>query len=55
MQWPYRDVLERRLARLDALPSLLKSAKPEEPEYATMINTRLPCMGCHQKYATPSL
>ena len=53
-QWPYRDVLERSLARLDALPGLLNSAKPEEPEYASMINTRFSCMACHQKNANVS-
>jgi hypothetical protein len=53
-QWPYRDVLERRLARLDALPGLLNSAKPEEPEFASMINTRFSCMACHQKNAAAS-
>ena len=53
-QWPYRDVIERRLARLDALPGLLNSAKPEEPEYASMSNTRFSCMACQQKNANVS-
>ncbi len=53
-EWPYRDVLERRLTRLNALPGLLNSAKPEEPEFASMINTRFSCMAGHQKNATVS-
>jgi hypothetical protein len=48
-QWPYREVLERRLARLDTLPALLNSAKAEESEFTSMINTRFSCMACHQE------
>jgi hypothetical protein len=42
-------VLERRLARLDTLPALLNSAKAEESEFTSMINTRFSCMACHQE------
>jgi len=53
-QWPYRDVLERRLAKLDTLPAMLNSAKADEPEFTSMINTRFSCMACHQaKGAAP--
>jgi hypothetical protein len=52
-QWPYRDVLERRLARLDALPDLLNAALPQEAEFTSMINTRFSCMACHQEKADP--
>jgi hypothetical protein len=48
-QWPYRDVLERRLAKLDTLPAMLNSAKADEPEFTSMINTRFSCMACHQE------
>jgi hypothetical protein len=54
-QWPYRDVLERRLARLDALPDQLNAAQPQEAEFASMINTRFSCMACHQEKADPPL
>jgi len=48
-QWPYRGVVERRLARLDTLPKQFNSASPQEAEFTTMINTRFGCMGCHQE------
>jgi hypothetical protein len=47
--WPYRAVLERRLARLDALPTVLNSPPPGEPEWTSMVSSAFACMACHQE------
>ena len=48
-QWPYRDVLERRLNHLNELPKWFAQAKRDEPEATSMINSRFSCVACHQK------
>ena len=47
--WPYRDVLERRLANLDALQQKFANASDVETEMVTMTNSTFACMACHQK------
>jgi hypothetical protein len=54
-QWPYRAVLERRLATLDSLPARFAAASPTEPEYVTMFNSAFACTGCHQATGTPAV
>jgi hypothetical protein len=46
--WPYRRVLERRLASLDGLQARFASADRSEPEHTTMFNAAFSCTGCHQ-------
>jgi len=53
--WPYRAVLDRRLASLDGLKDRFASAAPTEPEATTMINSAFGCMGCHQATGAPSV
>lgn len=46
--WPYKSVLEERLANLDSLAQQFKTGDPEsEPEI--MFNSTYNCMACHQK------
>jgi hypothetical protein len=54
-QWPYREVLERRLAGLDGLKSAFASAERGEAERTTMFNSAFSCMGCHQGTGEPSV
>jgi hypothetical protein len=54
-QWPYRGVLERRLASLDGLKARFASAKRGEPEHVTMFDTAFSCMACHQASGAPSV
>lgn len=47
-QWPWRDVLERRLAHLEELPERLNHAAAEEREWTPMVKSVFACSGCHQ-------
>jgi len=47
-QWPWRAVLERRLAQLPSLPQRLANPLRGEPEWTPMINSAFACMACHQ-------
>ena len=53
--WPWRPVLERRLARIDQLPELLNHPAPDEPEWTPMIRSAFACTGCHQSQGLASL
>ncbi len=54
-QWPYRGVLERRLASLDALGARFTAAAPTEQEQVTMFNSAFACTGCHQGTGAPAV
>lgn len=47
--WPYKDVLERRLAHADENVALFRAKPPTEGDSGPMIATPFACMGCHQK------
>ena len=51
--WPYREVLERRLAQLDALPRRLNQPAVGEREWVSVVSSSFSCMGCHQRGASP--
>jgi len=46
--WPYRDVLERRLARAEENVAVFRAATPHG-EDAPMSVSSFACMGCHQQ------
>jgi hypothetical protein len=46
--WPYRDVLERRMAATSTLAKTFATAKDGEPEHTSMVSSAFACMGCHQ-------
>ena len=54
-QWPYRPVLERRLASLDGLGARFLAAKQGEPEQITLFDSAFSCMACHQATGTPAV
>ncbi len=51
-QWPYRDVLDRRIAQAEdnvALFRVERLPNDTEKEHRMMIDTAFACMGCHQE------
>jgi len=54
-QWPWREVLERRLAHLDELPGRLDRAAAGEREWTPMVKSVFACTGCHQASGAPAL
>ena len=54
-QWPWREVLERRLAHLDELPDRLERAAADEREWTPMVKSAFACSGCHQAVGAPAL
>jgi hypothetical protein len=49
--WPYRDVLERRIAQASENVAMFRAPPKGEAERQIMSQTAFSCMGCHQ--ATP--
>jgi hypothetical protein len=50
--WPYRDVLDRRIAQADDNVALFRASSPPpggDKERRTMADTGFACMGCHQE------
>jgi hypothetical protein len=54
-QWPWRDVLERRLAHLQELPERLNHPARDEREWTPMVKSVFACTGCHQASGTSAL
>jgi len=54
-QWPYRGVVERRLANIGTLTDALNKAPDNEPENVTMSSSAFSCMACHQASGPPSV
>jgi len=54
-QWPWRHVLERRLALLEELPERLNHPAPDEREWAPMVKSVFACTGCHQASGASAL
>jgi hypothetical protein len=49
-RWPYRDILEARIAAADDNVAKFRQATPDsDPKHAMMIETGFACMGCHQE------
>jgi hypothetical protein len=46
--WPWRDVLERRIEHLDELPNRLNHPAADEREWTPMVRSVFACTGCHQ-------
>jgi len=49
-EWPWRGVLERRLAHVDELPQRLNDAAAGEREWTPMVQSVFACTGCHQAH-----
>ena len=47
--WPYRSVLERRIAEAPANVAAFRSPAPDEKERRIMFESAFSCMGCHQE------
>jgi hypothetical protein len=47
--WPYRDVLERRIAQADENVAMFRAPTRGDKDRRIMIETRFACMGCHQQ------
>jgi hypothetical protein len=52
-EWPYREVLERRLGNLEELAPAIAAAPRGEAERTTMFNSSFACTGCHQGGGVP--
>jgi len=48
-QWPFKAVLEERLAHADENVALFRDPKPGEKRRTIMLFTDFACMGCHQE------
>lgn len=48
-QWPYRRVLQERIAQAEENVALFRDARPGEKVRTPMIHSTFACMGCHQR------
>jgi hypothetical protein len=48
-QWPFKAVLEERLAQAEENVELFRDPKPGEKRRTIMLFTDFACMGCHQE------
>lgn len=47
--WPYRNLLEQRIASADERAAVFNSLKPGDPEPEMMIHSSYGCTGCHAR------
>jgi hypothetical protein len=47
--WPYREVLDRRIAQADENVALFRAPRAQDKERRVMIETAFSCTGCHQE------